>query len=268
MVSFLDARELRHVYEGGFRALDGIDLTVEPGELVCVLGPNGAGKSTLLRVLAGLVVPTHGTVQLEGRVLASLGAKERARSIALVPQALRALPDVTVETFVGYGRYAHMGLFARRRPSDREAVRRALELADAADLARRPLAELSGGQRQRALIARALAQEARLLLIDEPTIALDPEHQVLAFEQIARLTCEGRAALVVTHDMNLASQFATRILLLDAGRVAAQGSVSEVLRAERLAPVYGPNLAYGTLPGPGGEGTRPFVLPWLVKRRS
>ncbi len=267
MVTLLEARGLRHVYEGDFLALDGIDLAAGAGELVCVLGPNGAGKSTLLRVLAGILLPTGGEVFVEGRPLAAYSAKERARSIALVPQALRAMPDVTVETFVGYGRYAHMGLFARHRPEDREAVRRALERADAADLARRPLTELSGGQRQRALIARALAQEARLLLIDEPTIALDPEHQVLAFEQIARLTCEGRAALVVTHDMNLASQFATRIVLLDEGQVAAEGSVSEVLRPERLEPVYGPNLAYGTLPAPDGRGTRPFVLPWLVSPR-
>ena len=266
MVSLLVARDLHHVYEGGFTALAGVDLEARAGELVCILGPNGAGKSTLLRVAAGLVTPTRGDVAVEGRSLASYGAKERARAIALVPQALRALPDVTVETFVGYGRYAHVGLFGRRRPEDREAVRRALEQVDAVELAPRPLTDLSGGQRQRALLARALAQEARLLLIDEPTIALDPEHQVLAFLQIARLTREGRAALVVTHDLNLASQFATRVILLHAGRVSAEGAASDVFRPERLAPVYGENLAYGTLPDPRGDGTRPFVLPWLVRR--
>lgn len=268
MVERLEARGLEYAYEGKICALRGLDFSVGSGELVCVLGPNGAGKSTLLRALAGILRCSIGEVLLGERPLHHFGARERAKRIALVPQSLRSLPDVTVETFVGYGRYAHLGLFGRRGAADRDAVARALKHIDAAELAQRPLAELSGGQRQRALLARALAQEAAYLLIDEPTIALDPEHQVLAFEWIARLTCEGRAAVVVTHELNLASQFATRIVLLHEGRTAAAGSVEEVLRPAHLEPVYGKNLAYGSLAFPAGNGARPFVLPWLRESRG
>ena len=137
--------------------------------------------------------------------------------------------------------------------------------------AERPLSELSGGQLQRVLIARALAQQADVLLVDEPTSSLDPEHQIGVFELVARLTREGRAAVVVTHELNLASQFATRLLLINEGRAVAEGTVDEVLRKEVLEPVYGRHLAYGTLPvrtGPrAGEShadeQRPFVVPWL-----
>ena len=130
-----------------------------------------------------------------------------------------------------------------------------------ADLADRPLPALSGGQRQRALVARALAQEARLLLVDEPTNALDPEHQLQVFDLIAGLADHGRAAVVVTHDLNLASQFATRVVLLDEGQKVADGPVGEVLVREVLEPVYGPNLRYASWSVPGG-GERPVVLPW------
>jgi iron complex transport system ATP-binding protein len=268
VVKLLEAVGLEHAYEdrGGGAAiptLHGIDLSLGPGELLCVLGPNGAGKSTLLRALTGLIEPTRGQVLMHGKVAHRLDSRERARLVALVPQLLHALPEVTVETFVGYGRYAHQGYFTRPSQGDRAAVLRALAAADACELSARPLAELSGGQLQRVLFARALAQEAEVLLVDEPTSSLDPQHQVAAFELVARLTCEGHAAVVVTHELNLASQFATRLLLLDAGRPVAEGSVQEVLRREVLEPVYGRHLAYGELPAPRGDGKRPFVVPWL-----
>jgi iron complex transport system ATP-binding protein len=133
----------------------------------------------------------------------------------------------------------------------------ALADADASDLGSRPLADLSGGQRQRVLVARALAQEADVLLVDEPTTALDPGHQVAVFALIARLAATGRAVLVVTHEMNLASQYATRMILLDQGRVAADDTPAKVLRPEVLEPVYGSELHYGQLP----DG-RPLVVPW------
>lgn len=264
MVKLVETEKLSFAYPGPIVAVDGLDFAAGAGELVAVLGPNGAGKSTLLKLLAGLVAPASGSVRLGGTPLTDLKPRERARRVAVVPQALTALPDVTVETFVRYGRYAHQALLARATEADRDAVACALAEADAADLAARPLAELSGGQRQRALIARALAQEAELLLVDEPTNALDPEHQLLVFELIARLAREGRCAIVVTHELNLASQFATRITLLDEGRGVADGDVAHVLSREVLEPVYGANLRYGKFPVPGGEGERPFVVPWLM----
>lgn len=268
MVKLLTAEGLVYAYDGVVRALAGVSLHLDPGELVAVIGPNGSGKSTLLRLLGGLLVPDAGSVELGGRPLGRLGPKDRARRIALVPQQLRALPDVTVADFVRSGRYAHLDLWRRPQPEDERAARRALAEADVGELGGRLLDQLSGGQRQRVLLARALAQEAELLLIDEPTNSLDPEHQILVFELVSRLTREGRAAVVVTHELNLASQFATRLLLLDEGRVAAEGGVDDVLRREVLQPVYGTHLAYGRLPAPVGAGDRPFVVPWLRSPES
>jgi iron complex transport system ATP-binding protein len=265
VVELIEGSGLTFSYPTGLLALDGVDLVADRGELLCIAGPNGAGKSTLLKLLAGIEPPSGGTVRFEGVDLARMKPKVRARRVALLPQTLRALPDVTVERFVSYGRYAHqvslLGLFARPTVDDASAVARALEQADAADLAQRLLTELSNGQRQRALVARALAQQAELLLVDEPTNALDPEHQVAVFELFARLSCEGHCAIVVTHDLNLASQFATRVVLLEGGRKVADGVPREVLAREVLEPVYGSRLAYGMHQAEGGE-RRPFIVPW------
>jgi len=249
-------------YAGGLRALDGVDVALTEGELVVVIGPNGSGKSTLLKVLAGLLDPRSGSVALEGRPIASFSPRGRARAVAVVPQFLPSLPEVRVEDFVLGGRYARLDRWKTIHASDRAAARLALEHCDAADLAQRGMAELSGGQRQRVLVARALAQEARVLLVDEPTNALDPEHQIGVFELVARTRAERRSALVVTHDLNLASQYATRLVLLERGRVQAQGDVESVLRRDVLEPVYGAHLYYGRWPeGARADSGRPFVLP-------
>ena len=259
----IEAHGLAVDYADSPRALAGVDLTVRGGELVVVLGPNGSGKSTLVKCLAGILTPDEGEVRLDGADVLRMDARERSRSIAVLPQELRSLTDVTVEAFALGGRYGHLGLLRRPLARDRELVQRALELGDAADLAERLVTELSGGQRQRVLLARAIAQEASLWLVDEPTSSLDPEHQLSVFALLSREVHEaGRGALVVTHDLNLASQFATRVLLLERGRLVAEGTAAEVLRPEVLEPVYGPDLVYGTLRS-RGAGEKPFVLPWL-----
>jgi iron complex transport system ATP-binding protein len=255
------ARDVAFAYPGDVRALDGVDVGFGAGVFAAVLGPNGAGKSTLLRVLAGLLPAQRGSVTLGGEPVRRLSSRERARRVAVVPQGLAALPEVTVTDFVAGGRYAHRGAFGRVGPGDRDAVRRALAEADVEDLAGRALTELSGGQRQRTLVARALAQESELLLVDEPTSALDPAHQVATMNLLAALTCGGRGVVVVTHDLNLASQYATRVVLLDAGRTVADGPVEAVLVEDVLGPIYGPSLRYETWSVAGG-GTRPIVLPW------
>ena len=266
MVSVLAARALAHDYPGGQRALAGIDLALARGELVCVVGPNGSGKSTLLRACAGLLAPSGGELTLEGRALASFTPRERARRVAFVPQALRALPDLDARTFVAGGRYAHhprwAGVLARASAQDRAAVTHALAEADAEELETRRLDELSLGQFQRVLVARALAQEAPLLLFDEPTAALDPEHQVRTFLLIERLVAAGRSALIVTHELNLASRFAQRVLLLAAGRAVAAGPPQEVLQPAVLAPVFGPHLHYGRIAGRTAREGRPLIVPW------
>ncbi len=256
MVSTLAGRSLHFAYGGGAPAVADVTLELRAGELLVVLGPNGSGKSTLLRLLAGLLAPGRGEVVLDGAPLASLGPRARALRIAVVPQALAALPETTVERFVLGGRYARIARFAGPTAADDAAVRAALDGAGLRPLADRRLGELSGGQLQRVLLARAVAQEAGVLLVDEPTASLDLGHQVHAFERLAQLARAGRAVLVVTHDVNLAAQFATRVVLLAEARLAAQGGVEELLRAEVLGPVYGENLHFGRLP----DGT-PFVIP-------
>jgi len=262
----LELARITFGYAGGAPVLSDLSLTVEPGEVVCVLGPNGAGKSTLLRLAAGLLRPNGGpeggTVQLDGVDLRRLAPRARARRIGFVPQALRALPALRVRDFVEQGRYAHRGRFQSPSAADRAAVERALAEAEATEFAARPLEELSGGQRQRALVARALAQEPDIVLVDEPTNALDPRHQLQVFGLVAGLGCRGRSAIAVTHDLNLASQFATRVVLMDQGRIVADGTVHEVLRREVLEPVYGTHFETGRALVRGWGEERPWVLPW------
>ena len=258
----LRANSVSFSYEEAQDVVAAVDFEVRAGEVVCVLGPNGAGKSTLLRILGGLLKPRVGSVELGGKPILRYSAKARAQEIALVPQALYSLPDLSVRDFVGQGRYAYRTLFRPKDQADCAAVENALGEADLIGLGARPLASLSGGQRQRALVARALAQEPRLVLVDEPTNSLDPRHQIQVFRVLAGLGCAGRAAVIVTHDLNLASQFASRIVLMTEGRVAASGSVHEVLRPEVLTPVYGDDLAFGQMHVAGWSEERPFVLPW------
>jgi len=266
VVSALELRGLAYAYPGGRAALADVDLALAPGELVCLVGPNGSGKSTLLRLAAGLLAPAAGTVALDGQPLAALAPRARARRIAFVPQALRALPDADVESFVLGGRYAHqprwLSALAPVRSADRAAMTRALREADVEDLAGRHLDELSHGQYQRVRMARALAQEAPLFLLDEPSAGLDPEHQVQLFLLIERAVAAGRTALVVTHELNLASRFAARCVVLERGRVAAQGTPAEVFRPAVLGAVFGPHLHYGTAAADGPDAERPLVVPW------
>ncbi len=262
-MSLLSTSGVEFSYPGGVRAVNGVSLDVHAGELLVVLGPNGSGKSTLLKLLGGLLMPDRGDVRWRGDPLSGFSIRERAHKVAVVPQALQALPIVSVRRFVEGGRYSHLGFWRQITPADREVVERTLDQADIADLGERMLDELSGGQRQRALIARALAQESDLMLIDEPTNSLDPEHQISVFQLIAELCQGSHAAVVVTHDLNLASQFATKIALLRDGQVAAYGTADEVLSEAALEPVYGSQLRYGRWEGPGGGDTRPFVIPWV-----
>ncbi len=263
MVTILEGKSLHHRYPGPVDALLDVDMRVDANELVVVAGPNASGKTTLLRVLAGVLCPTGGQVRVGGESLKDFSLKARARRIALVPQSLSVLPDITVERFVATGRYAVEERWTGMSKQSRVVVGGALDATDIGKLGDRRLCDLSGGQRQRALIARAVAQEAAILLVDEPTNALDPEHQLAVFDLLASLCTDGRAAIVVTHDLNLASQFADRIALLHGGKIAAIGTPGEVLQDAVLSPIYGSDLYFGTMPSPDG---RPFVLPWMCKK--
>ncbi|MGE0142976.1 MAG: ABC transporter ATP-binding protein [Planctomycetota bacterium] len=220
--------------------LDGISFSLRRGELVALLGRNGSGKTSLLRTLAGLLAPTHGRVCLCGEEPTRLRPRERARRIALVPQGLEHLTPQSVSSFVRGGRYAHFGQADAR--TDRESCERAMIATGIAELASRDLVTLSGGERQRALVARALAQDTPILLGDEPTASLDPEQQIAILELFATAARSGRAVMVVTHDLNLASQFADKIALLDRGRLVAWDRPSVVLTEATMQPVFGSSL--------------------------
>jgi len=261
--SAIDARDVRLTYSNGIRALDGVSLSVAHGEFLAILGPNGSGKSSLLRALAGLQPVDSGTILLEDAPVAALEMRERARRVALVPAALEVLPGYTVEDFVLMGRYAHLRGWRLYGAQDRAVARECLRRVHAFEFLERGMNELSGGERQRTLIARALAQEARTVLLDEPTSALDLAHQLLVYRLIHEMQRgHGRTIVVVTHDLNLASQFSDRLALLQSGRIVSLGKPSEVLRREVLEKVYGADLAYGSFEQSAGGGPRPWVLPW------
>ncbi len=256
MVNQLAARNVCFEYPGGPRVLHGVSLELSRGELVSLVGPNGSGKSTLLRCLAGLADLEAGEVLLDGAPLRSSTPRERALRVAVVPQFLPSLFDVRVEDFVLGGRYARIDRWAGPKAADRDALERALAACDALECRGRAMSELSGGQRQRVVVARAVAQEASVLLVDEPTTSLDPDHQVTIFELLARLACEGRIVLVVTHELNLAAQFSAAMAVLHEGRLVARGSVDAMMRSEVLTPVYGERLHFGRM-----DDGRPFVVP-------
>ncbi|MEE9391698.1 MAG: ABC transporter ATP-binding protein [Planctomycetota bacterium] len=256
------ARHLELGYPGEESVCWDVNLEVESGSILALIGPNGAGKSTLLRGMAGLLSARRGEVKLNGRELGSLKVKERARQLAFLPQEMRFLEGTTVATFVAGGRYPYRRLLKAESSEDRRAIALAMAEADVAGFAECLVDELSGGQRQGVLLARALAQDADLLLVDEPTSSLDSRHQLLTFDRIRAFADAGKTAIVVTHDLNLASQYADRIGLLSKGRLVQIGVPRDILKPEVLEPIYGSDLIFGESESRAAKDLRPFVLPW------
>ncbi|MCA9531459.1 MAG: ABC transporter ATP-binding protein [Myxococcales bacterium] len=236
------------VAHGRREALRGVDFDLRYGELLALLGPNGAGKSTLVRAAVGLLRHT-GTLLLEGEPLASLDRETRARRIAYVPQQTALRGGLSVAEVVAQGRYAYREGFGGPSPRDRRAIDAALARTDAASLTERTFTRLSHGEQQRVILARALATEARVILLDEPTAALDVAHSLALFALLRTLTAEGFAVLLVSHQLDDARRWADRGLLLDDGRVVAYGPIAEVVAAEPVRAAYGvemvPNGALG-----------------------
>ena len=221
-------------------ALRDVTLTIDSGERVAIIGPNGAGKSTLLRVIAGLLRPATGTVELGGDRVDRLERMTVARRLAVVPQ-LPVLPfATTVEEVVALGRLPHEHPVRGMRPGDRAAVAAAIERVGVGHLLGRDARELSLGERQLVLLAMAVAQDAPVLILDEPTVHLDLRHQVEVMELVGDLnTRDGTTILAVLHDLGLAAHFFPRLILLDRGRVVADGSPADVLAPERIREVFG-----------------------------
>ncbi|MDR2484881.1 MAG: ABC transporter ATP-binding protein [Treponema sp.] len=245
----------------------GLALTVKSGELVALAGPNGSGKTTLLKTIGGLLRPLSGRVFLDGKDIAGMGKRERAGRISFLFQGNASDWPFSVEEIVMQGRFPYRRFFSSDRASDRRAAERAILAAGLAGFERRLVTELSGGEFQRVLIARAMAQEAKLLLLDEPANNLDPKYQYMVMNLVRSMANSGQAALVSLHDFNLASLYADRIILVNKGKAAAIGKPAEVLQEGILNDVFGIPLVISPhardprfqavsfpLPGPDTQG--------------
>ena len=262
----LTADGVTFAYADGPTVLADVSFALHSGELLGVVGPNGAGKSTLLSIAAGLLRPAAGSVRLAAVDVAAMSRLEVARRIAFLPQNVQPAFGFTVGEVVMQGRFPHLGPLGFEGSEDRRIGAEALESVEAAAFAARPFASLSGGEQKRVLIASAIAQEAPVVLLDEPTAALDLHHQITVYELLRRLAGQGKALAVVTHDLNLAAQFCDRLILLDSGRVAADGPPAAVLDKKLLEEVYGQPMVLIENPATG----TPVVLavPLAAKRAS
>jgi iron complex transport system ATP-binding protein len=246
-----------------------VSLAVAAGELLAVLGPNGSGKTTLLRLLAGLLAPSAGTVRLDGQPLGRLSRRAVARRMALVPQDPRVDYPFTALEVTLMGRAPHQTGLGLPSSRDLAIAEDALARVDAGALAGRVLDHLSGGERQRVFVARALAQEPSVLLLDEPTTHLDVRHQLDTHALLRDLCRErGLACVTVVHDLNLAMAYCDRVVVLAGGRVAVAGPPAQALTEERVAAVFGVTIAVVAHPGDGtpvlvarGSAPRPFARP-------
>jgi len=236
----LEASELAFSYRPDRPVLRGVSFTARAGRLLCVLGPNGSGKTTLLRCLLGQLTPTGGQLRLDGRDIGKFSARGLARLLAYVPQFPQSAFAFTVQELVLMGRFAHTGVMGLTTEQDLAVAKLAMQMTHCLDLADRTLEELSGGEAQCVMIARALAQQPSLMLLDEPTSHLDLRNQLLIYNMMTRLAHGWNMAVVcVSHDINVAAQHADDLLLMRQGEILAQGPPRDVMRQDILQRLYG-----------------------------
>ncbi len=247
----LEVKNVSVKYDGR-EILRDISFGIEAGEIAVLIGANGAGKTTILKAINGGVAASSGEVLLDGRSIGKMRRREIAKKIAVVAQENETKFPVSVEEFILAGRFAHSSAFGWETEEDETAAEREMKACGLLNFRNRMMNELSGGERQRVVLARALAAETELLMLDEPTANLDLSHQALMFRLI-REKCETRAlgSLVITHDLNLAAAFADKIILLGGGKIIASGSPNEVLLAENLKDVYGIDVLIDENPSNG-----------------
>lgn len=244
-------------YDEGSWVLKDLSWRLSEGEFWGVIGPNGSGKTTLLKLIDGILRPLRGRVAIDGRGIDRMGRPELARLIAVVPQESDPVFPFSVEEVVLMGRAPHLGRFAFEGLRDREIARRAMERTGVLPFAGRAMGEISGGERQRVLIARALAQQPKVMLLDEPTAFLDIKYQKEVFDLVTDLNRnEGLAVVAVTHDLNLASLYCEKLLLLSGGLIHCQGPPEEVITGERISSVYETDIRVE----PDNQSGRPRVV--------
>ncbi|MGH7466516.1 MAG: ABC transporter ATP-binding protein [Longimicrobiales bacterium] len=270
MSALFAARDLHYHYPVHTQdAVRAITLTLPAGEVCAILGPNGSGKSTLLKLLLGVLEPTIGSAHYRDRPATAWDRRALAREIGVVPQLEDVLFPFAVRELVAMGRYPHLGPWQSERNIDRQAIAQAMARCAVTDLAERSMFQLSGGERQRVRVARALAQEPRTLVLDEPTAALDIAHEMALFELIAELCVrDGVTVIAATHNLNLAARFASRIVLLSDGALAAQGAPAEVLTSTTIETVYRWPVRVLQHAGPGPDRGAPQVVPLRMERPS
>lgn len=243
---------------GGVTVLDSVSTAIDEGQLVGLVGPNGAGKTTLLRTINGALTPDRGTVRVAGRTVADLGSRATSRLVATVPQSTAVSFDFPVRHLVAMGRTPHVGRIGTRTEADREAVDGAMERADVTALAERSVTEVSGGERQRVFLARALAQDTPVLLLDEPTSDLDVNHQVRTLDLVAGLVEEGRTVVAAIHDLDLAARYCDELRLLYDGRVQAAGPPEAVLTDATVEAAFGAQATVTEHPVTGSMSVTAF----------
>lgn len=236
---------------GDVRVLDGVSATVDRGTFVGLVGPNGAGKTTLLRTLNAALTPDEGEIRVAGQNVAELSAKQVGRLVATVPQDTSLSFDFSVRQTVEMGRTPYLSRFGGMRPEDHEAVNRAMKRTAVAEFADRAITAISGGERQRVLLARALAQDTPLVLLDEPTASLDINHQVRTLELVRELVDDGKTVVAAIHDLNLAAHYCDELLLLGEGRILASGPPESVLTESTLERAFGANAVVSRHPVTG-----------------
>ena len=250
------------VWFGERRVLDGVEMTVSPGEMVGLIGPNGAGKTTLLRAFAGLIRTEPGSIMVDGTPIGQMRRRDFARSVAYLPQEATCHWPIEVERLVALGRMPHLQAWQRPSRRDAASIDAALTMADVQQFAGRNVLALSGGERARVLLARALAVEPRILLADEPVAGLDPEHQLRIMDVLCGRVRAGAGVVVTLHDLALAARFCDRLVLLSEGRVVSDDVPGSVLTPETLQRVFNIRAEIGERKG------RPFIVPMHVVKAN
>jgi iron complex transport system ATP-binding protein len=251
-MNILEVENLSFSYNKA-KIIDDVNFTVSKGELFGIIGPNGSGKSTLLKLLSNIIKREDGDIFLLGKELSQYRRKELARVLAVLPQSTEIGFEFSVKEIVEMGRYPYLENWQGISQADKKVIDKALKLTNTISLTDKLINSISGGERQRVLLARALVQEAELLLLDEPTSALDINYQLEIFELLSRLTKEGTTIVVVLHDLNLASQYCDRLLLLNQGKVNTIGIPDQVITLNNIKDVYGCDVEVDN------SGRQPYV---------